>query len=62
MVDDELASLPKIDIRGDITRRRAKQIADADAQGTPRRPLGEIVREMEQIDRQRLAGDYARNK
>lgn len=47
-----------LDIRGEVTRRRAKAILAADAKGIPRRPMSVIVRGFDEADQSRLRGAH----
>lgn len=56
LVDGE-ASLA-IDLQGEVNRRRAKAIADADARGDPHRPMDQLLRELREIDIARMQGRH----
>jgi len=59
MTDRDLLEKSHIDLRAEITRLRAEAILHADLKGIPRRPMGELVKEFDAIDRRRLIGDYS---
>ena len=55
-VEASALELPGLDIRAEITKQRAEVIVRADAAGIPRRPLGELVREFQDLDVARFQG------
>lgn len=59
MTDRDLLEKSHTDLRAEITRLRAEAILHADLKGIPRRPMGELVKEFDAIDRRRLIGDYS---
>jgi hypothetical protein len=51
---DELARQPSPDVRGEVVRRRAAELASA----AIRRPLGEVLEEQHERDLKALRGEY----
>lgn len=55
-VDFSLVDAPSPDLRAEIVKQRAEAIARADTAGLPRPPLGELVRQYQDLDLARLQG------
>ncbi|MCL9999221.1 MAG: hypothetical protein NBV68_07555 [Erythrobacter sp.] len=56
ILDSSVLDIPGPDIRAEIVKQRAEAVARADAVGIPRPPLGELVRQYQELDVARLQG------